>query len=305
MDDRKAWLKDRQLGVGGTDVACLAGVGFLTPEQVYEEKVAAEPIDRPPNDLMRMGLATEALNAAKYSERTGRRLIAPGLVRAETLPWLFATYDRCSIDLGTDYGRPVDLKYTPFFGDEWGPDGTDEVKDGYVVQATWQVTVLRVRGHAVDRGDIAGMDAFGNQRVYTIPFNADLSALLLELGEGFWYRVEHRLGLDGWEPKVKGAIAQKLAAIHPDTSVVLDEEAAKLATYYESQRALAKHHEQCAEGAKQGLLTILGTHETGLLPDGRRVRQRELTRKSYTVAETKYRDFRILAPKKEKTTNAE
>lgn len=295
--DRKEWLRDRQSGVGGTDIASLAGVGFLSPQEVYAEKVAPEPIDRPPSPVMAMGTALEPLNAELYRQRTGRTLLSPGLMRAPE-QWLYATFDRLTVDTPESYGGPLELKYTPFFGDDWGDDGTDQVRDGYIVQCTWQLAVLRAMGHAVSAADLAALDSYGNQRVYVIPFDEDLAALLLELGEGFWFRVEHRLDLEDWNPPVCGAIARKLATIHPDTSVQLGPAAAELVEEYETYKSVAKAHTEVADRAKARLVEMLGTNEVGTLPDGRRVRQKLVARKAYTVEASQYTDFRILKPRK-------
>ena len=40
---RMAWLRQRQQGLGATDISSLSGEGFLTPRQVYASKV--DPID--------------------------------------------------------------------------------------------------------------------------------------------------------------------------------------------------------------------------------------------------------------------
>jgi putative phage-type endonuclease len=302
--DRLQWLRDRQKGVGGTDVASIAGVGFRTAAEVYADKIAPEPEDRPPGPLLAMGLATEPHNAALYAARTGRRLFSPGLLRSTVHPFAFATFDRLSadkLDSGEpDYGCPVELKYTPFFGDRWGDDGTDHVPDGYLVQATWQLVVLRDRGHAVGHCDVSALSGNGEHRVYRVPFDSHLAGLLLEVAGRFWRHVELReMPGEDWQGSFAGAVAGRLAAIRPDTSVVLPDEALDLADSYRDARAAERAAKDAAEFHKARLVALLGGAETGTLPDGRRVRQRVVSRKSYTVEESSYVDFRITNPRKE------
>lgn len=298
---RTAWLAQRQTGLGGTDMAAIAGVGFLTPAEVYAEKVSPTPIDRPPSPLMRMGLATEDVNADLYRERTGARLVAPGLIRSPADPWMLATLDRAAVDTPERVGRPVELKYVgAFFGDEWGDDGSDQVRDGHAIQATWQMTAMRASGHAVTEADISALSGTGDHRVYTIPFNRLLSELLVELGAEFWRRVTTRAGVDGWRSPLCDDVAARLAAIRPDTAVALGEDARVLAEAYQLARANEKHAKSEAERFKAELVALLGTNETGRLPDGGTVRQRVTHRKAYSVEACNYVDFRILKPKKGK-----
>ena len=83
--DRKPWLRDRQGGLGGTDLASIAGVGYEDALNVYESKVADEPPDELGHPLLQMGLATEPYNAALYAAKTGAVLFEPGMVRAPSL----------------------------------------------------------------------------------------------------------------------------------------------------------------------------------------------------------------------------
>lgn len=299
-DERLAWLKERQTGLGATDVAAIAGVGFRTPEEVYTEKTSDLVTDAPPSPLQMMGLALEPINAALYHQRTGRTLIAPGLIRSPADPWVLATLDRATTDAGADYGRPVELKYTAFYGDDWGVEGTDEIPDGYVVQLLWQQIVLRERGHLVERGDLSAIDARGSHRVYTVPFDANLADLLFDLAASFWGRVKSRSGIDGWQHSARAAIAERLDRIRPDTEVVLDDHAADLVRAYQAHKAAEKQAEEAANAAKAALLVHLGDYETGRLPDGTRVRQRKVERKAYTVEAGSYLRFDVLRPKKAK-----
>lgn len=301
-EERAEWLARRRTGLGATDVACVLGVGFRTPAEVYAEKVGDAP-DRDPNPLMALGLATEDHNAALYTKRTGLPLISPGLISAQSEPWAFATFDRVATDRGALLGRPVELKYTTFFDpDKWGPDGTDQVRDGYLVQAVWQAAILRDRGHAIDRTDVSVLAGTGEHRVYHVPFDERLAALLFEAGRSFWARVETRAGAADWEAPLAlvDAIADRLAAIRPDTSVQLDDLAAAHVDAYEHFRGLEKNAREKAEEHKAELCKLLGTNETGVLPDGRRVQQKATARAGYTVEASTYVRFSILKPKKGK-----
>jgi predicted phage-related endonuclease len=274
-DERTAWLRDRQSGLGGTDLASICGVGFQDAAAVYAEKVAAEPVDRPPTVLMRLGLATEAFNAGLYAERYACRLVSPGLVRADPEPWAFATYDRVRVDAADVVGCPVELKYTPFFGDGWGPDGSDEVRDGYTVQATWEALVLRLSGHAVARTDLSVLAGSGEHRVYPVPFDEALGAMLLEIGRDFWARVTARAGVADWRHPLRDEVARRLLATRPGTTVAASPEVEALVAEIEGLTLVKREGEAAGERVKllKGrVVELLGTAEAAVLPDGRRVK---------------------------------
>lgn len=295
--ERTAWLRRRQQGIGGTDIASIAGVGFQTAMQVYEEKVAAEPIDRAPSPLMLMGLATEQVNADLYSLRRDVELAAPGMVWNPYRHWQFATFDRVE---ESDHLRPVELKYTPFFGDRWGPDGSDEIPDAYLIQATWQAHILREsETKSCDPTTaVSALSGSGDHRVYSIPFDPDLADLLIEIGAAFWRFVEARQPPYDWTHPLQKTIADRLTKIRPDTSLELGEREHSLALAYRDAREREKEAKEQAESCKSELIHTLGTFETGRLPDGTRIRQRVVQRKAYTVEAGSYVDFRILTPSK-------
>lgn len=303
--ERTNWLGARQRGIGGTDIASIAGVGFQTALDVFEEKVAAEPIDRPPSPIMMMGLATEDHNAHLYAERTGATLMRPGLVWSKIEPWQFATFDRIArFDSGdpNEYSecRPVETKYCLYFGDDWGEDGSDQIPDGYIIQATWQIVALRSTGRIVHQADVSALAGTGEHRRYPVRYDERLAVMLLELGRAFWKFVEARTPPLDWVHPLQDEIATHLTKIRPDTTIALAESAQQMADAYAKAKDAEKEAKQLADGIKAALRKELGEYEEGILPDGRRVRQRVTHRKAYQVEATSYVDFRILNPKKEK-----
>lgn len=285
--ERKEWLRQRQQGLGGTDMASICGAGFHTAAEVFEEKIAPEPIDRPPTDLMRMGVATEDFNAQLYAEKTGAELVSPGLVRSEIEPWAFATLDRSRVDVIEGLGTPVELKYTPFFSDAWGPDGSDEIRDGYTIQATWEAFILRSLGHDVTRTDVAVLAGSGEHRIFHVPYDPQLGEMLLLLGRAFWACVEKRSGVEGWQHPLLDTITEKLQAIHPETATDLGPSAWPLVEEIDSLTLTKQAGEEAEDRIKflkKQLAAMLGGFEVGRLPDGRRVKQYPVAAKLITPA---------------------
>lgn len=305
-EERTAWLADRQTGLGGTDMASICGVGFQDAAAVYAEKVAPEPIDRPPTILMRLGLASEDFNAQLYAERTGARLLAPGLMRAEPEPWAFATYDRVRVDSPVTVGCPVELKWTPFFRDSWGPDGTDEVRDGYLVQAVWEAVILRLNGHDVRRTDLSVLSGTGEHRIYPIPFDEQFGAMLLEIGRAFWGRVVTRAGADGWRHPLLADVEKRLTFIKPDATVTVGPDEVAIVEEIDGLTLVKKQGEEAEERIKllkSQLVERLAPAQIGTLPDGRQIKLYPVAGKVVTPAPYELQprtDVRILKPKKGK-----
>ncbi len=278
--ERKAWLAERKDGVGGTDIASIAGVGFQDAADVYQEKIAAEVIDRPAHPIMRMGLATEALNAELYAEKYSSdvtSLYSPGLMRSKSDPWHIATFDRIAVAVDSP-DRAVELKYAgPFFGDKWGDEGTDQVPEGYVIQATWQTAIAVANGATMLAPHISALSGSGEHRVYVIPFSRRLADLLLELGSEFWQRVVKRQEVGPeWNHPLREKISQQLAIVNPGSWVRLGPDADALAEEYDRLHFTKKQGEDAEEQIKVLKLKLracLGENEEGQLADGRRVKQ--------------------------------
>lgn len=69
--DRDAWLRQRQQGIGGTDIATLMGANrYATPFDVWQDKLnpAPEEID---SEVLWWGTHTEALTVAQFEMKTG------------------------------------------------------------------------------------------------------------------------------------------------------------------------------------------------------------------------------------------
>ena len=74
QENREDWLKQRKLGIGGSDVAAVLGLSaFRTPTDVYLDKIGeAEP--RQATDSMHFGQLLEAVVAKEFARRTGMKV---------------------------------------------------------------------------------------------------------------------------------------------------------------------------------------------------------------------------------------
>lgn len=103
------WLKARQSGIGGSDVAAILGLNkYRTPLDVYLDKVADEPIEIPDNARMKAGRIMEDTICAWWSEENGFKIQADNKIRRHSeYPFLLANLDRVIVANGHGRGTGV------------------------------------------------------------------------------------------------------------------------------------------------------------------------------------------------------
>jgi putative phage-type endonuclease len=219
--DRETWLRERQTGLGSSDAPNLVGVGYRTAADVYRSKV--EPVDAtlPESGVLRRGIDLETIVEDHYRRVMVRDdyLNTCGIVRHPQRPWQLASPDRRLVDSG----RFVELKTTAGFGEAWGPNGSDQIPDGYRVQVQHQMGVL-----GVDSIDLAALDVIAWElRVYRIGFDLQLFNWLTFVEAQFWDRVQARAPVGPeWEESWRGASDRML--IRPGSRIDLGPEVAGL-----------------------------------------------------------------------------
>lgn len=71
----KEWLEIRQLGIGGSDAAAIAGLNpWKSPLSVYLDKTSEIPQEIPDNERMRVGRDLEDYVAKRFEEATGKKV---------------------------------------------------------------------------------------------------------------------------------------------------------------------------------------------------------------------------------------
>lgn len=179
------WLKERQKGIGGSDVAAILGMSpWRTPYQVWEEKTTpidetAEEDDRP---ALYWGRVLEAPIRQAYADKTGRTVTKP----AEAFVSSKYPFMRANLDGIADDGRVVEFK-TSSKSDGWGEVGTDEIPDYYMTQVQHYLAVTGVK-----TADVAVLIGGNDFRIYTVEADEELQALLIERESEFWALVESR-----------------------------------------------------------------------------------------------------------------
>jgi len=98
---KEDWLMKRKNGIGGSDAAAILGLNrWKSPIEVYYEKIAEDPIDKPETAIMTFGHMAEDIIAGWWEKETGRKLARdakPGEYHMRFHPeydWIFCDLDR-------------------------------------------------------------------------------------------------------------------------------------------------------------------------------------------------------------------
>lgn len=179
METRLEWLKARQTGIGGSDVAAILGVSkWRTPLDVYLSKVG-EAVESEDNDSMEWGRRLEPVVRQAYSDKTGTQVLVPSeLIRSEKHPFMIANLDGLTED------RVVEIK-TARTSADWGEEGTDEIPDYYLTQVQHYMSVT---GKTLC--DVAVLIGTSDFRIYTVKSDPELESLIIKAEEEFWRLVE-------------------------------------------------------------------------------------------------------------------
>ncbi len=136
------WLKERQKGIGSSDVAAILGLipQWKTPLDVYIEKTSPEPIQSLENRKMTVGKKIESFIAKLFSDETGYKVMRKNdIVWHKEIPYLFASLDRViqkPVDKNTS--GVLEIKNTTSqTADKW----EDGISDYYMVQIQHQLDV--------------------------------------------------------------------------------------------------------------------------------------------------------------------
>ena len=130
MEDRAAWLKLRNKGLGGSDAGIIVGVNpWKSPYQLWLEKTGqVEPENISEKEAVYWGTQLEDMVAREFMKRTGKKVQRHGMLESAAYPFLLANVDRLVIgeDAGLECKTTSAFKYKDWEG--------DNVPDSYYVQ---------------------------------------------------------------------------------------------------------------------------------------------------------------------------
>ncbi len=285
--DLSDFLKSRQSGLGGSDIAALFGIcPFSTKLKVYLQK-RGELAPDDDNKSTRTGRAMEQVIAVMVAEREGAKLRKINrTLRHPKHDFLIAHIDRDYV--GVRKGLEI-KNVSPRMAYLWGKDGThDAVAEHYLPQPHHYMLVLDY-----PLFDVAAYFGGDDLRVYPMERDPEMDELIIDAAHDFW----HNNVLAGVPPEPDfdhKSTLPMLRRLYPGTNgetVIaseLDETLLYWAKVAEDAAAKAHQYETVAEQAKNHLLAAMGDAAVLKLDGQRAMVRKVIKKKAYEVAEMDY-----------------
>lgn len=301
------WLKGRQSGIGGSEIAAIVGLSqYRTPTQVWESKV--NPVqDEETSQPAYWGTVLEDVVAKEYALRTGNKVQRlTKQMRHPDFNFAIANIDRAIINpdisgnvrwkdgkLTTD--RILECKTANgFMAKQWGEAGTDSVPDAYLIQCQWY---MGVTGASVC--DLAVLIGGQDFRIYTINRDDELIDDLLIQGAAFWELVKNNVAPD---PVNYPEAVKKWSKSDPLLSVQADDLLVDDLEQIQSIKAKVKELEAQEDALKARVLISLESAET-LLYQGVKVATCKTQTRTSFDAKTFEKDYPELYAQYKKTSS--
>lgn len=301
---------------GATDAAGLLGVSqYKTPRHIYERFFRDE--ETPDNDAMRLGRHLEPAVQSLYAEVYDRYVLAELPMAIHPTQPVFASVDsftfrdsrggvRVTLDDLNGFRFPgpgdnaevleIKTSFSPAVAEQLGDDGSDWVPTEWLCQVQQQMGVL-----GLPRAVIAVL-LFGKLRTFAVDANPDIIAGIERAATEMRERVLRREPPElDWRHETTPELVRALRHDIVGGTWQADGEAVELwalqrdlaaeITTLEKERAIVK--------AKFEARMIEREAAVALLPNGKQVVRREVSRRGYTVEPKTFWELREMKARKE------
>lgn len=201
---KKKETYNRNYGLGGSDIAALLGMSpYKTPVELWAEKVGHENYRQKDGLHLRYGKHVEPFVANEFEKQTGLNT-----VEHEEAIWhprhdfMYAHVDRfvtseawepAVVNGAVVANSLLECKTASVYGkDEWGPAGTDQVPQAYLLQCIWYMAIT-----GCSSAHIAVLIGNSDFRTYQIHRDEELELMVIAQAKKFW----HEHVLEGVPPK--------------------------------------------------------------------------------------------------------
>lgn len=189
---RAEWLEARRQGIGGSDVAAIAGLDpWTTPLMLFHEKLGLVP-DQEPTPAMERGRRLETVAADLYHERTARTIRRQPLRKHREHEYMIGNVDRQIVWSGIDEVLKTDVRRESGPGvleckcpglREYGRLQREGLKDYYILQMQHY---LGVYGYKWGSFAILNTERWGFL-TFDVEFDEQIWQQLVELEGRFWH----------------------------------------------------------------------------------------------------------------------
>lgn len=197
---RAEFLARRKSGIGGSDVAAIAGLSpWRSPLDVYYDKSftdaglseEAQPVGSTAS--LWWGSQLEDIVGKAYSIVTGRKISHYNRLLIGEKPYFIGDVDFLAYcengkrpfnaktgEIITDTG--IEIKTSRFAGDDWGAQGTDAVPKYYFCQVQWYMGLIP----SIRQFELAALFGGSDFRLFKIYRDDAIIARLQEIADEFW-----------------------------------------------------------------------------------------------------------------------
>src|ERR1051325_7323749 len=243
-------LQEKRKGLGSSDAPAILGVSrWKTQLHVQVEKLSGEPTQEE-KDITRLGLIMEPVIMQLYADRTG---VKPRRVRqvlhSKEYPFMLAHIDAKA------GAMPLEIKHVLFpQPGEWGAEGSDEVREEYLIQTHHQMFVTET-----DCVEIPVL-MFGKLRIYVAKRSERLMSHLVETEKEFWQRhiIKQEPVSPDFEHPATLPLIRKLYGVDEGKQIELGAEFLPLVGLYQEICRKNTEDKKRIDSIKAELLTIVG-----------------------------------------------
>lgn len=196
--DKAAWLKQRTVGIGGSEIAALIEENkWTSPRQIWMSKMGMfDDAPQPQSEPARWGNLLETTVAEEWGVRNKRQWIhIPVVLQDDECPWMLANIDGFTLsdDRKTITGI-LEIKTTSAYNQTYWEDGP--LPYNYICQTMWYCGITRLK-------EIELVCLVGGQRLFShsLPFDEELFIREKEEAKRFW----EEYVLKGVEPPATAA----------------------------------------------------------------------------------------------------
>lgn len=255
------WLDSRRKGIGGSDVAAIAGLNpWKSPMRVFLEKTG-QVLDDEAGEAAYWGTKLEAIVAEEFAERTGLKVRRRNaILQHPGYPWMLANVDRLII------GQNVGLEVKTASAYKTGDWEQDSLPDQYMLQIQHYMAVTGYKQWWI--AVLIGGNKFMSKLVER---DEDIIRYLIQIESDFW----NNHVIPNVPPAFDGSqdATDLLRSKYPvgrPTVIDLPSDAEWLIKQYEVAAEDEKEAKDRKEAAANQLKSLLGENETGLV-NGRQV----------------------------------
>lgn len=202
MLTRDEFLARRKSGIGGSDIAAIAGLSpWRSPLDVYYDKLNIVMGDGGFEDSLPVGSTAalwwgtnlEDIIGKAYTIVTGRKISHYNRLLVGERPYFIGDVDFLAYcndgkrpfkvktgEILTDTG--VEIKTSRFAGDDWGEQGTDKIPAYYYCQVQWYMGLEK----KLKQFDEVPLFSGSDMRIYRIHQETDIIDRLQEIADNFW-----------------------------------------------------------------------------------------------------------------------